>query len=81
MDTKLTLKLNKEIIEKAKLYAESKQISLSKLIETYLNLLTKERLGKEKTTPLVDSLSGVIELTSDYNDKDDYSDYLSEKYK
>ncbi len=79
MDTKLTLKLNKEIIEKAKLYTESKQISLSKLIENYLILITKEPL--EKTTPLVDNLSGVIELTFDNIDKDDFSAYLSEKYK
>ena len=79
MDIKFTLKLNKEIIEKAKLYEASKQVSLSKLIENYLILITKEPL--EKTTPLVDSLSGIIELTSDYNDKDDFSAYLSEKYK
>jgi hypothetical protein len=81
MDTKLTLKLDKEIIERAKLYAETKKISLSKLIETYLQLLTKENNGKDKISPLVESLSGVIDLPKDYNEKDDYSDYLMEKYK
>jgi hypothetical protein len=81
MDTKLTLKLDKEIIERAKLYAETKKISLSKLIETYLQLLTKEINGKDKISPLVESLSGVIDLPKDYNEKDDYSDYLMEKYK
>ena len=34
MDTKLTLKLDKHIIESAKKYASEKKISLSKIIET-----------------------------------------------
>ena len=40
MDTKLTLKLNQEIIEKAKHYASEKKLSLSRLVENYLNALT-----------------------------------------
>jgi hypothetical protein len=81
MDTKLTLKLDKEIINRAKLYAESKKISLSKLIESYLHLLTKESSTEDNISPLVESLSGVIELPKNYDDKDDYTDYLSQKYK
>ena len=81
MDTKLTLKLDKEIINRAKLYAESKKISLSKLIESYLQVLTKEISSKENITPLVESLSGVIELPKNYDDKVDYTDYLTKKYK
>jgi hypothetical protein len=81
MDTKLTLKLDKEIINRAKLYAESKKISLSKLIESYLQVLTKESSSKETITPLVERLSGVIELPKNYNDKVDYTDYLTKKYK
>ena len=40
MDTKLTLKLNEDIIEKAKEYAKAKKISLSELIENYLQKLS-----------------------------------------
>lgn len=80
MDTKLTLKLDKETISRAKRYAETKKISLSKLIERYLQLLTVENAPKEKISPLVESLSGVIDLPNDYRDKDDYSDYLNKKY-
>ena len=80
MDTKLTLKLDKHIIESAKKYAKDKKISLSKLIETYLKSITKESEEKADITPFVESLSGVIHLSeSDY--KKDYSDYLNEKYK
>ena len=81
MDTKLTLKLDKEIINRAKLYADSKKISLSKLIESYLQLLTKENSTKEEISPLVESLSGVIKLPENYDDHDDYTDYLTQKYK
>jgi hypothetical protein len=81
MDTKLTLKLDKEIISQAKLYAEAKKISLSKLIESYLQMLTKESSSADKISPLVESLSGVIDLPKKYDDKSDYADYLSKKYK
>ena len=80
MDTKLTLKLDKEIINRAKLYAESKKISLSKLIESYLQLLTIENSNTEEISPLVESLSGVIKLPKNYDDKDNYTDYLTQKY-
>jgi hypothetical protein len=81
MDTKLTLKLDEDVIEKAKEYAKSKKTSLSDLIENYLQKLTTEKKGKKHITPLVKSLSGVIELPKDYNDKKDYTDYLTNKYK
>ena len=83
METKLTLRLNDRVIERAKLYARSHKISLSKMIESYLDSLTKEK-GKEKKisiTPLVESLSGVIDLPSDFDYKKEYGDYLIEKYK
>lgn len=81
MDTKLTLKLDQEIIEKAKKYAKSNDISLSKLIESYLTSLTKNKKSSTEITPLVESLSGVISLDNDFDVKDAYTDYLIEKYK
>jgi len=79
MDAKLTLKLKKEIIERAKKYAQDKNTSLSKLIENILFKVTDKTTFQTETTPLVDSLSGIISLESD--DKEDYRDYLEEKYK
>lgn len=78
MDSKLTLKLEKEVIEKAKFYAKSQHTSLSRLIENYLMTITSED-DQESITPLVKSLSGIIDLREDQ--KDDYSDYLTKKYK
>jgi hypothetical protein len=83
MDTKLTLKFDQSIIEKAKDYAKNHQTSLSKLIENYLLNITneKEKKEEEKITPLVKSLSGIVDLPKNFNHKKDYADYLFNKYK
>ena len=81
MDTKLTLKLNQDIIEKAKEYAKEKRISLSVLIENYLQKITTEEKTKKKITPLVKSLSGIIDLPEDFDHKKEYTDHLLKKYK
>lgn len=80
MDTKLTLKLESEVIEKAKKYAKQNKTSLSRMIENYLKSITGTAPKAVEITPLVESLSGVINLKeSDY--KKSYTDYLSDKYK
>lgn len=81
MDTKLTLKLDESIIEKAKGFAKRQKTSLSKLIENYLHQITSEDEGKEEITPLVKSLSGIIDLPADYDHKEAYGNYLADKYK
>lgn len=81
MDTKLTLNLDKNVIEQAKEYAKSHKISLSRLIESYLSSLNTKKDREIEITPLVKSLSGVIKLENDFNYKESYTDYLIEKYK
>lgn len=83
METKLTLRLNDNVIERAKIYARGHKVSLSKMIESYLDNITKQKEEQKiKTiTPLVESLSGVINLPSDFDYKKDYRDYLEKKYK
>lgn len=81
MDKKLTLSLDQTIIESAKQYAKSNNISLSKLIESYLNSLVKRNKETTEITPLVESLSGIISLEKEFDAKEDYTDYLIEKYK
>ena len=67
MDTKLTLNVDDEIIKKAKEYARSNKISLSRLIESYLASLTSRKKSEIKITPLVESLSGVIQIPDDFD--------------
>jgi len=81
METKLTLKLNEDIIEKAKKYAKEKKTSLSELVENYFQKLTSNKKSDRKLTPLVKSLSGVIKLPKDFDEKEEYADFLSKKYK
>lgn len=80
MDTKLTLVLDKNIIERAKSYASTKKTSLSKLIESYLDRITTEEKSKEEISPLVKSLSGVISIPENLNHKDEYASHLAKKY-
>ena len=80
MDTKLTIKLDDNVISRAKKYAKKRKTSLSKMIEIYLDSVTKPAKNDIKITPLVKSLSGVIELPSDYDYKKDYTEYLIKKY-
>jgi hypothetical protein len=80
MNTKLTIKLDDDVITRAKTYAKKRKTSLSKMIESYLDSVTKPDSKKVKITPLVKSLSGVISLPLDYDYKKDRTDYLTKKY-
>jgi hypothetical protein len=81
MNTKLTLRLNENVIKRAKNWAQIHKTSLSKMIESYLNSVTSQRSENITITPLVESLSGVIELPKDYDYRKEYTDHLSKKYK
>lgn len=81
METKLTIRLKKKVIERAKDYAQNHKISLSKMVESYLESVTEPIKEELEITPLVESLSGVIHLSEDFDLKKDYSNYLTEKYK
>jgi len=85
MDTKLTLKLDKYVIDKAKEYAALQKRSLSGMIEAYLKtIITKEKIQSEndiEISPFVKSLRTGIKIPANYDYKKEYVDYLAEKYK
>ena len=62
----------------AKIYAKSHSVSLSKLIENYLNSLTQKSKDKSSVSALVESLTGII--PNDYEERDDYRNYIDKKY-
>ena len=80
MDTKLTIKLDNGVITRAKRYAQNRKTSLSRMIESYLDSVTKNEVDDIEITPLVKSLSGVIKLPESYDYKKDRTDHLIEKY-
>lgn len=82
MDTKLTLKLNQEIIEKAKQYASDRKMSLSRIIESYLQSLTSEKSTNDfEISPFVKSIATGVKIPNDLDIKEAYSYHLMEKYK
>ncbi len=78
METKQTLRLKSKTIENGFGIAKKKKTSLSKLVENYLDKLTEPQ--KEEITPLVKSISGILNGESSGNKKG-YTDYLEGKYK
>jgi macrodomain Ter protein organizer (MatP/YcbG family) len=80
MNTKLTIKLDNDVISRAKRYAQHRRTSLSRMIESFLDSVTKNETDDIEITPLVKSLSGVIRLPEDFDYKKERTDYLVKKY-
>ena len=85
MDTKLTLKLDKFVIDKAKDYASTQKRSLSRIIESYLKSLINEDDSNEneeiKISAFVNDMATGVEIPANIDYKKEYSDYLKDKYK
>ncbi len=85
MDTKLTLKLDKFVIEQAKEYASSQKRSLSRIIESYLKSLIhrneKENESDIEISPFVKSMSTGVKIPTDLDYKSEFLNHLIEKHK
>jgi hypothetical protein len=79
MNTKLTLSIDKNIINSAKKYAKIRHKSISKIVENYLKNISINN-EEEELTPIVNELAGSIK-SSNIDLKDEYTDYLMKKYK
>ena len=61
MNTKLTLRMEKEIIEQIKMYAMEHDKSVSSLTETlYKSILIKENEDDSELTPIAKKYKGII---------------------
>ena len=81
MNTKLTLTIEKSIIEKSKKYAKHKGRSLSNIIENYLKIVTNEiKATDAELTPIVKSLKGSFKAPSGFDYEKELSKGLSKKY-
>lgn len=85
MDTKLTLKLDKFVIDKAKDYATTHKRSLSRIIESYLRSLVSKKDPKDsddiEISPFVKSMATGVNIPADFDYKKEYGDHLTHKYK
>lgn len=82
MNTKLTLKLDKGIVEKAKKYAKKNNSSISKLVENYFrNILKSKNVEKFQPTILVKEMSGILKNIDDIDSKAERAEYILKKHK
>ena len=65
MRTKLTITIEKSIIEQAKSYAKDKGRSLSELIEKYLKVIIDDNKKTVTLSPAIKKLKGSVKLPDD----------------
>jgi len=82
MSTKLTLTLEKEVIETAKEYAKEKGQSLSELVENYFKLITMSRreIKPKELSPRIQRLRGIIKTKEKLDYKQILQEELEKKY-
>ncbi len=83
MQAKLTLSIDKKVIERAKLYAQVNEQSVSSLVEAYLDRIsTQTVIPNDTQAPITGSLTGMFatdDLDQDY--KELLADARMEKHK
>ena len=77
MQTKLTLRLESELIERAKQHAKQQGKSLSQVVADYFAVFTQDK-DKKNIAPVTQSLVGVLKGSG--LDRDSYKKRLEEKY-
>lgn len=79
MNTKLTLRLDENLIKSAKKHASISGKSVSQMVADYFYFLNKSGIKKSaQLTPIVKSLKGSLKA-KDLNEAD-YKRYLEDKY-
>jgi len=80
MNTKLTLRLNNELIDNAKIYAKHEGKSLSQIVTDFFAAISSNKIQsqniklKPKTSKLYSSLKGSLAS------KEDYKKHIVKKY-
>jgi hypothetical protein len=79
MSTKLTLTVDKSIIDKAKSYAKNTGRSLSELIESYLDSITTEKEVNE-LSPKLKKIVGAVNLPADFDEETEIRSSMEKKH-
>jgi hypothetical protein len=80
MTSKLTLTVEKSVIEKAKSYAKKTGQSLSELIDKSLDTITSEENGDKELSPRIKKIVGAVTLPNDFNEEKELSSYFEKKH-
>ena len=78
MQTKLTLRIDEQIIKKAKIISMKKGKSLSKIVSDYLQSLDESTNSVKDIPPVTKSLIGILK-NRNINEKD-YKKHLAKKH-
>ena len=79
MTTKLTLTVEKTIIERAKSYAKKTGRSLSELIESYLENITEENDNSD-LSPKLKKIVGSVKLPKDFDEEKELRSAIEKKH-
>ena len=79
MTTKLTMTIEKSVIERAKSYAKNTGRSLSELIENYLETITQEN-DDEKLSPKLKKIVGAVKLPKNFDEEKELRSYFESKH-
>ena len=80
MTSKLTLTVEKSVIEKAKSYAKKTGQSLSELIDKSLDTITSEENGDKELSPRIKKIVGAVTLPNDFNEEKELSSYFEKNH-
>jgi hypothetical protein len=80
MTTKLTLSIDDQVIESAKMYAKGKGKSLSGIVENYLKSISNTKSGAPEISPRVKKLMGSLRLPKNSDYKSELGKAMSKKY-
>ena len=79
MTTKLTLTVEKSIIESAKNYAKNTGRSLSEIVENYLKSITEEN-STTRLSPKLQKIVGAVTLPQDFDEEAELRSYFEQKH-
>ncbi len=80
INAKLTLKLDRQVIEDTKRYARQHGTSLSRLVEGYFSKLTRGFREEPELSGTVAELAGIAKGVEIDDTDDGYAAYLARKY-
>ena len=75
--SKLTLSVDDAVVSRAKLYARQRGVSISKMVEAYLETLAAPSAKSSANAPILNRLRGSLERA----DSDGYRKHIAAKYR
>jgi formiminotetrahydrofolate cyclodeaminase len=80
MTTKLTLTVEKSVIEKAKSYAKQTGRSLSNIIEKYLESITLDEKNDRELSPKLKKIVGAVKLPKNFDEEKELRTFFEKKH-